>query len=157
MHDTLYCGKRYRTLNVLDEGTRECLAIEVDSSLSADRVIRTLEQLKAERGLPQQIRLDNGPEFISVKLMDWCEKNEVKIQYIQPGKPQQNAFIERFNGTFRREFLNAYLFESLHQVRDMTWFWRLDYNEERTHESLGDIPPSVYRQQLENSSLELCQ
>lgn len=157
MHDTLYCGKRYRTLNVLDEGTRECLAIEVDSSLSADRVIRTLEQLKAERGLPQQIRLDNGPEFISVKLMDWCEKNEVKIQYIQPGKPQQNAFIERFNGTFRREFLNAYLFESLHQVRDMAWFWRLDYNEERTHESLGDIPPSVYRQQLENSSLELCQ
>lgn len=157
MHDTLYCGKRYRTLNVLDEGTRECLAIEVDSSLSADRVIRTLEQLKAERGLPQQIRLDNGPEFISVKLMDWCEKNEVKIQYIQPGKPQQNAFIERFNGTFRREFLNAYLFESLHQVRDMAWFWRLDYNEERTHESLGDIPPSVYRQQLENSSLGLCQ
>lgn len=157
MHDTLYCGKRYRTLNVLDEGTRECLAIEVDSSLSADRVIRALEQLKVERGLPQQIRLDNGPEFISVKLMDWCEKNEVKIQYIQPGKPQQNAFIERFNGTFRREFLNAYLFESLHQVRDMAWFWRLDYNEERTHESLGDIPPSVYRQQLENSSLELCQ
>ena len=157
MHDTLYCGKRYRTLNVLDEGTRECLAIEVDSSLSADRVIRALEQLKVERGLPQQIRLDNGPEFISVKLMDWCERNEVKIQYIQPGKPQQNAFIERFNGTFRREFLNAYLFESLHQVRDMAWFWRLDYNEERTHESLGDIPPSVYRQQLENSSLELCQ
>lgn len=73
--------------------------------------------------------------------MDWCERNEVKIQYIQPGKPQQNAFIERFNGTFRREFLNAYLFESLHQVRDMPWFWRLDYNEERTHESLGDIPP----------------
>ncbi|HHU93638.1 MAG TPA: transposase family protein, partial [Alcaligenaceae bacterium] len=157
MHDTLYCGKRYRTLNVLDEGTRECLAIEVDSSLSTDRVIRTLEQLKAERGLPQQIRLDNGPEFISFKLMDWCEKNEVKIQYIQPGKPQQNAFIERFNGTFRREFLNAYLFESLHQVRDMAWFWRLDYNEERTHESLGHLPPSVYRQQLENSSLELCQ
>ena len=77
----------------------------MDSSLSADRVIRTLEQLKAERGLPQQIRLDNDPEFISVKLMDWCDKHEVKIQYIQPGKPQKNAFIERFNGTFRPKLL----------------------------------------------------
>lgn len=157
MHDTLYCGKRYRTLNVIDEGTRECVAIEVDSSLCAERVIRTLEQLKIERGLPQQIRLDNGPEFISAKLTDWCEAHQIAICYIQPGKPQQNGFVERFNGTFRREFLNAYLFESLHQVREMAWFWRLDYNEERTHESLGHLPPSVYRQQLENSSLELCQ
>lgn len=153
MHDTLYCGKRFRTLNVLDEGTRECLAIEVDSSLPAERVVRTLEQLKEERGLPKQIRLDNGPELISAKLTDWCEQHDVKLAYIQPGKPQQNGFVERFNGSFRHEFLNAYLFESLDQVREMAWFWRLDYNEERTHESLGNLPPAAYRVKLENSTL----
>jgi putative transposase len=155
MHDTLYCGKRYRTLNVIDEGTRECLAIEVDTSLPAGRVTRVLARLKAERGLPEQIRVDNGPELIAAEFFDWCESNGVEVAYIQPGKPQQNGFVERFNGSFRREFLNAYLFESLSQVREMAWLWQLDYNEERPHESLGNVPPAVYRQMLENSSLEL--
>lgn len=156
-HDTLYCGKRFRTLNVLDEATRECLAIEVDTSLPAARVIRVLEQLESERGrLPAQIRVDNGPELISNKLTDWCHERDIELAYIEAGKPQQNAFIERFNGSFRREFLNAYLFESINQVRDMAWFWRLDYNEERTHESLGNLPPAIYRTKLENSSLEVC-
>lgn len=155
MHDSLYCGKRFRTLNILDEGTRECLAIEIDTSLPAERVVRTLEQLKIERGLPVQLRVDNGPELISARLTDWCEENDIKLVYIQPGKPQQNGFVERFNGSFRREFLNAYLFESLTQVLEMAWFWRVDYNEERTHESLGDLPPSAYRAKLENSSLEI--
>ncbi|MEC4091937.1 IS3 family transposase [Pseudoalteromonas rubra] len=156
MHDTLYCGKRFRTLNVVDEGTRECLAIEVDTSLPAGRVVRVLEQLKIERGLPKQLRVDNGPELISTTLTDWCGEHGIELVYIQPGKPQQNGFVERFNGSFRREFLDAYLFESLNQVREMTWFWRLDYNEERTHESLGNMPPAAYRAKLENSSLELC-
>ena len=141
MHDTLYCGKRFRTLNVVDEGTRECLAIEVDTSLPASRVVRVLEQLKAERGLPNQLRVDNGPELISATLTDWCEANHIELMYIQPGKPQQNGFVERFNGSFRREFLDAYLFENLSQVRDMAWFWRLDY--ERTHEmkpATGSLP-----------------
>ena len=155
MHDSLYCGKRFRTLNILDEGTRECLAIEVDTSLPAERVVRALEQLKTERGLPTQLRVDNGPELVSAKLTDWCEENDIKLVYIQPGKPQQNGFVERFNGSFRREFLNAYLFESLTQVREMAWFWRIDYNEERTHESLGHLPPAAYRAKLENSSLEM--
>ncbi len=155
MHDTLYCGKRFRTLNVVDEGTRECLAIEVDTSLPAGRVVRVLEQLKAERGLPTQLRMDNGPELISATLTDWCETNNIELVYIQPGKPQQNGFVERFNGSFRREFLDAYLFENLSQVRDMAWFWRLDYNEERTHESLGNLPPAAYRAKLENSSSAL--
>jgi putative transposase len=155
VHDTLYCGKRFRTLNVIDEGTRECLAIEADTSLPAQRVVRVLEQLKVERGLPFQIRLDNGPELISATMADWCEENQVELAFIQPGKPQQNGFVERFNGSFRREFLDAYLFESLDQVREMAWFWRLDYNDERPHESLGDIPPTVYRKMLENSTLEL--
>lgn len=155
MHDTLYCGKRFRTLNVVDEGTRECLAIEVDTSLPAGRVVRVLEQLKAERGLPTQLRMDNGPELISATLTDWCETNDIELVYIQPGKPQQNGFVERFNGSFRREFLDAYLFENLNQVREMAWFWRLDYNEERTHESLGNLPPAAYRAKLENSNSAL--
>ncbi|MBD1583921.1 IS3 family transposase [Pseudoalteromonas sp. S16_S37] len=155
MHDSLYCGKRFRTLNIVDEGTRECLAIEVDTSLPAERVVRTLEQLKAERGLPKQIRVDNGPELISACLTDWCEAHNIELVYIQPGKPQQNGFVERFNGSFRREFLDAYLFESINQVKEMVWFWRLDYNEERTHESLGDLPPAAYREKLENSSLQV--
>lgn len=155
MHDTLYCGKRFRTLNIIDEGTRECLAIEVDSSLSAARVVRVMEQLKAERGLPKQIRLDNGPEFIASIFADWCEENGIRLAYIQPGKSQQNGFTERFNGSFRREFLDMYLFETLSQVREMAWYWMQDYNFERTHESLGDLPPVEYRQKLENSSLAL--
>lgn len=153
MHDSLYCGKRFRTLNIIDEGTRECLAIEVDTSLPAERVIRVLERLKIDRGLPKQIRMDNGPELISANLLNYCENNRIELFHIQPGKPQQNGFIERFNGSFRREFLNAYLFESLSQVREMVWFWQQDYNLNRTHESLNHLPPEVYRKQLENSNL----
>ena len=155
MHDTLYCGKRFRTLNVIDEGTRECLAIEVDTSLPAERVIRVLEQLKEQRGLPEQIRSDNGPELISDAFTTWCASNDIDLAYIEKGKPQQNGFAERFNGSMRREFLDAYLFDSLSQVREMAWVWRLDYNDERPHESLGNLPPSVYRQKLENSNLPL--
>jgi putative transposase len=155
MHDTLYCGKRFRTLNIIDEGTRECLAIEVDTSLPANRVIRVMERLKQERRLPQQIRVDNGPELIAAEFYDWCEHNGIDVVYIQPGKPQQNGFVERFNGSFRREFLDAYLFETLSQVREMAWVWMLDYNDERPHESLGDLPPAVYRAKMENSNLVL--
>ncbi|SGC80104.1 transposase ISMyma01_aa2-like protein [Mycobacterium tuberculosis] len=152
MSDSLYCGKRFRTLNIIDESTRECLAIEIDTSLPAERIIRILSRLKGERGLPEYIRVDNGPEFISDKLVHFCTGNGVTLNYIQPGKPQQNGFIERFNGSFRREFLNAYLFESLSQVKEMAWFWVLDYNRNRTHESLNNLPPELYRKQLENSN-----
>ncbi|CAM6800758.1 Mobile element protein [Morganella morganii IS15] len=152
MSDSLYCGKRFRALNIIDESTRECLAIEIDTSLPAERIIRILSRLKEERGLPEYIRVDNGPEFISDKLVQFCTENEVTLNYIQPRKPQQNGFIERFNGSFRREFLNAYLFESLSQVKEMAWFWQQDYNLNRTHESLGHLPPEIYRKQLENSN-----
>ena len=152
MLDSLYCGKRFRTLNIIDEGTRECLAIEVDTSLPTERVIRVLERLRMERGLPKQIRVDNEPELISINLLNYCETHHVELCHIQPGKPQQNGFIERFNGSFRREFLNAYLFESLSQVREMVWFWQQDYNQNRTHESLNHLPPEAYRKQLENSN-----
>jgi len=110
VHDTLYCGKRFRTLNVVDEGTREYLAIEVDTSLAAGRVVHVLEQLKAEHRLPAQLRMENGPELISATLTDWCETNDIESVYIQSGKPQQSGFVERFKGSFRREFLDAYLF-----------------------------------------------
>jgi putative transposase len=107
MHDTLHCGKRFRTLNVVDEGTRECLALEVDTSIPAGRVVRVLEQLKAARGLPTQLRMNNGPELISATLTDWCEANDIELVYIQPSKAQQNGFVDQFNGSFSREFLDA--------------------------------------------------
>ena len=120
MHDTLYCGKRFRTLNVVDEGTRECLAIEVDTSLPAGRVVRVLEQLKAECGLPLlSCEWIMARGVISATLTDWSESYDIELVYIQPSKPQQNGFIERFNSSFLREFLDAYLFENLNQVREM--------------------------------------
>ena len=161
MQDTLYSGRCFRTLNVLDEGVRECLAIEVDTSLPAERVVRVLDQLKEWRGLPKQLRLDNGPEFIARRLSEWAIENDVALAYIQPGKPTQNAYIERFNKTYREEVLNAHLFHTLDEVRDITWWWMMDYNEERPHTATNRIPPTVYRMQIEeqtnaeNSTLKL--
>lgn len=153
MHDTFYCGKRFRVFNIIDQSTRGCLAIEVDTSLLAQRWVRVMEHLKAERGLPRQVRLDNGPELISRTFANWCKEQGVEALYIQKGNPQQNGFAECFSGSFRCEFLDAYLFESLSQIREMALLWRLDYNDERPHESLGHLPPSIYRQKLENSSV----
>ncbi len=119
VHDTLYSGRRFRTLNVMDEGVRECLAIEIDTSLPGARLVRTLEQLKASQGVPAAIRCDNGPELISRRFVDWCEENNVQIKYIQPGKPNQNAYIERFNRTYRNEVLSCYLFEDLDDVQSV--------------------------------------
>jgi putative transposase len=157
MNDTLYCGRRYRTLNVLDEGVREALAIEIDTSLPGERLVRVLEQIKSWRGVPEAIRCDNGPELLSEAFQTWCADNGVAIWYIQPGKPNQNAYIERFNRTFRGEVLSAYLFDDLEQVREIAWEWLTDYNEERPHDALGKIPPAVFRERMEaeNSTLEL--
>ncbi len=157
MHDTLYVGRRFRTLNVLDEGVREILDIEIDTSLPGERLVRVLDRLKSWRGTPEAIRCDNGPEFLSEVFRVWCEENEVEIRYIQPGKPNQNAFIERFNRTFRTEVLSAYLFEDLDQVRQIAWEWMIEYNEERPHDALGKVPPTVFRKKIEaeNSTLEL--
>lgn len=146
MSDALYVGRRFRTLNVLDEGIREVLDIEVDISLTGERVIRVLERIAEWRGLPNAIRCDNGPELISQLFLDWCEAKQIEVRYIQPGKPNQNAFIERFNRTYRDEVLNAYLFEDLEQVREITQDWIVRYNEKRPHDSLGGLPPAVFRQ-----------
>lgn len=159
MSDTLYHGRRFRTLNVLDEGVREILDIVIDTSIPGAGVVRTLDRLIEWRGKPEAIRVDNGPEYLSQVFADWCQNHGVALNYIQPGKPNQNAYIERFNRTFRHEVLDAYLFESLSQVREITRHWMTEYNEERPHDSLGRIPPAMFRRQVENagnSTLELC-
>lgn len=149
MRNSLYGGKPLRILNVLDEGVRECLAIEVDTSLPALRLIQVLERIMSWRGKPKQIRLDDGPEMCATIFQQWCQEHQITLAYIQPGKPNQNAFIERFNRTFREEVLNACLFESKEQLREMAWWWLIDYNEERPHDLLGCIPPTEYRKQIE--------
>ncbi len=158
MSDCLYRGRRFRTLNVLDEGVREALAIEIDTSLPAPRVVRTLEQLEAWRGLPKAIRLDNGPELTSQEFTEWCDGKGIELRFIQPGKPNQNAFIERFNRSYRTEVLNGWVFESLDQVREITHDWLRSYNEERPHDALGNLPPALFRERLlarRNSTSEL--
>ena len=141
MSDSLVDGRRFRLLNIIDDYNRESLAIEVDTSLPSLRVIRVLQQLVERRGKPQLLRVDNGPEFISDKLLLWCEQYQINLQFIQPGKPMQNGFVERNNGSLRKELLDAYLFYSLQEVRLMAEEWQQDYNCQRPHDSLGNVPP----------------
>jgi len=144
MSDALYHGTRFRTFNLIDDFNREALAIEIDTSLRAERIIRVLERLKGERELPHMIRVDNGPEFLAQALQDWGKANRVLIYHIQPGRPTQNAFIERFNRTYRNEVLNLYLFQSLEEVREITAQWMTSYNEYRPHEALQGAAPWTY-------------
>jgi len=144
MCDSLVDGRRFRLFNVIDDFNRESLAIEIDTSLPARRVIRVLERLIAEKGKPANVRCDNGPEFISHLLEQWCTDRKINIQFIQPGRPMQNAYIERKNGSLRRELLDAYLFNNLAEVRVMSEEWRGDYNTERPHKSLGYLSPIKY-------------
>jgi putative transposase len=144
MSDALMNGQRFRTFNVLDDYNREALAIEVDTSLPAARVVRVLERVTAWRGIPAKLRMDNGPELVSAALAEWAEKRGIELEFIQPGKPTQNSFIERFNRTFRDEVLDFYVFSRLSEVREITENWLKEYNEQRPHESLGDITPSEF-------------
>jgi putative transposase len=141
MADALWSGRRFRTFNVIDDFNRESLRIEIDTSLPAARVIRALDELIELRGTPQRLRLDNGPELISLALADWARRHFVDLAFIQPGKPTQNAYIERFNRTYRTEVLDRYIFNSLNEVRRMTEDWRHRYNHQRPHRALGDLPP----------------
>jgi putative transposase len=144
MCDSLVDGRRFRLLNIIDDYNRESLCIEIDTSLPALRVIRVLQRLLETRGKPDRIRVDNGPEFISEKLLGWCDEQQIVLQFIQPGKPVQNALVERNNGSIRKELLDAYLFFSLAEVRDMAREWQQDYNCSRPHQSLGFVPPAEY-------------
>lgn len=147
MQDALYNGRAFRTLNVIDESNREGLAIEVDTSLPAARVIRVMEQLADLRGLPAAIRLDNGPELRSQAFTEWCAVHRIDLRFIPPASPAQNAFVERFNRTYRHEVLDAYVFEDLEQVRLISEGWLQLYNEERPHRSLGRLPPRRFADQ----------
>lgn len=156
MSDALYGGPRFRTFNVIDDYNREVIAIEIDTSLRGERLVRVFEQIKAERGLPHMLRVDNGPELVGDVFTEWMRDNGVLVDYIEPGKPNQNAYIERFNRTYRTEVLNLYLFRTLREVREITSRWLRQYNEDRPHDALGGLPPTVYaNRKLENSSFEL--
>lgn len=142
--DTLYDRRRVRALTILDEGNREGLEIVVGISLPSSRVVRVLEELVTLHGRPTAVRVDNGPEFLAQSFVDWAAAHRVAIHYIQPGKPDQNAYIERFNRTYRTEVLNAHLFESTADLQAITDAWLRVYNSERPHDSLGRKPPLTF-------------
>jgi putative transposase len=145
MRDTMYGGRPFRTLNVIDEGNREALRIECGTSIPLERLVRVMEQLLIEvYGKPQAIRLDNGPEMTSQGFTESAEHHGIQLLFIQPGKPNQNAFIEGFNKSCRSEVLDANLFNSILEVQTAADVWLMDYKEYRPHESLGDVPPAAY-------------
>jgi len=145
--DRLYSGRRLRVLTVIDKYTRENLALEADSSLSGERVSRVLNRLGEERGFPSSITIDNGPEFTSKAMFVWSMDKNVELDYIRPGKPIENGFIESFNGRLRDECLNVNEFSTLPEAREILEAWRLEYNECRPHSSLGNLTPSEFAQQ----------
>jgi putative transposase len=144
MSDALWSGRKFRTFNVVDDYNREALAIEIDLNLPAQRIIRVLDRVAAWRGYPAKLRMDNGPELTSIRLAEWSEIHGVVLDFIQPGKPTQNSFVERFNRTYREELLDMYVFSRLSEVRNLTEKWLKEYNEERPHESLDNMTPVEY-------------
>ena len=144
MADALYDRRRFRALTIMDEGNREGLAIDVGRSIPARRVIPVLEELIALHGRPTAFRMDNGPELTAEAFVEWCDERRIALHYIQPGKSDQNAFIERFNRSYRTEVLDVYLFESLAEVRALTERWLVAYNQERSYQSLGRVPPLMF-------------
>jgi putative transposase len=144
MQDVLSDGRRFRTLNVLDTVTRECLAIEVDTSLPGQRVVRLLDQLVAWHGKPRRITMDNGPEFTGRALDQWAYAHGVALDFIDPGKPMQNGHLESFNGKLRDECLNLHWFRSVPEARGIIGAWKEEYNTERPHSALDDQTPAAY-------------
>lgn len=145
MSDALEDGRKVRLLNIIDDYNRECLAIEVGVSICSERVTRILDWIIELRGKPDQIRTDNGPEFTAYHYLDWCKRNEIKPLFIQPGKPQQNGFVERFNRTFREDVLDAYIFTSIGQLQVMTNTWKEEYNYGHPHQSLQGKSPMQFK------------
>ena len=145
MADVLSDGRKVRVFNVMDDCNREALAMDVGLNYPARKVVETLENLEEEIGLPKTIRCDNGPEFISKTLAEWCKRKRVELRFIQPGKPMQNGYMERLNRFYREDVLDAYWFNDLHQIRTLTDKWREDYNRKHPHSALGDIPPREYK------------
>ncbi len=148
MSDALTSGRKLRILNVMDDCTRESLAAYADFSIPAEKVVMVLKDIIAERGKPQQIRVDNGPEFIGNVLKKWCGDNGIELKPIQPGKPMQNGYIERLNRTFREDVLDAYLFENLEEMRMQSDEWQHNYNHKHPHKSLKRKAPDAFRRSL---------
>jgi putative transposase len=146
--DAFTDGRRFRVLAVVDDFTRECLALVADTSLSGRRLARELDAVIARRGKPRTIVSDNGTEMTSMAILEWCQKTNIDWHYIAPGKPMQNGFVESFNGSFRDECLNETLFSSLTQARIEITAWKEDYNRNRPHSSLGNITPSEFASQI---------
>ncbi len=144
VHDRFGRGRKFRTFNLVDEFSRECPAIEVDTSISAARVIRVLDRVAEERGLPDEILIDNGTEFTSKALEAWAHRRGVKLRFSRPGKPNDNPYIESFNGKFRDECLNEHWFTSLDDARTTIEQWRRDYNQVRPHSSLDNMTPEEF-------------
>ncbi len=147
LHDALHTGRKFRLLPIIDTYTKECFWIEADTSIGGQRVAQVLTRISAVHGLPEQIVVDNGPEFISTALDAWAYARGIKLQFIRPGKPVDNCYMESFNGRFRDECLNENWFGSLEQVRNIVEAWRRDYNEARPHSSLGDLTPVEFKLQ----------
>ncbi len=146
MSDSLENGRRIRVLNIIDDFNREALWVNAQYIYPSEFVIRALQNLEVERGLPTKIRVDNGPEFISKRLKTFCESKGIHLEHIKPGKPTQNAFVERFNRHFREDILNAYIFSSLRQVNILCDKWKMDYNDNHPHRSLGYLSPNVFKE-----------
>ena len=146
MHDALNGGRRFRTMNVIDDHRRECLGIKVAFSVPSRVATRHLDQIAESRGYPACIRLDNGPAHIAKHFISWAKSHNIKLLFIQPGKPAQNAYIERFNRTYRESILDMYLFDNLKEVKQLTQKWINHYNFERPHQALGMKPPCCQTQ-----------
>jgi putative transposase len=144
VHDTLSNGRRIRILNIIDDFSRECLAIEVGYGLPSKRVIDVLDRLRHVRGLPKEIVMDNGPEFTSKAMIIWACNAGVNLHFIKPGKPTQNAFVESFNGRFRDECLNQYWFTSFEEANRLIQVWKHDYNNVRPHSALNNLTPAQF-------------
>lgn len=144
VYDALSNSRRLRILPIIDTYTRECLRIEVDTSIGGKRVTAVLNQIASTRGLPEDIVVDNGPEFISNTLDEWAYVRGIKLHFIRPGKPVENAFIESFNGRFRDECLNQNWFMTIEHARQVIEEWRIDYNLERPHSSFGGLTPNEF-------------
>jgi putative transposase len=153
IQDSLWSGRKFRTLSIVDTYTRECMVVEADTSLPGHRAVRILDRLADFKGLPDSIRVDNGPEFISKTLDEWAYRNGVKLDFIRPGKPVENAYVESFHGRFRDECLNENYFSDIQEAKNKIEEWRIQYNTFRPHSSLNYKTPEEFLKQCEQENL----
>jgi len=152
VHDVLSNGRKFRALTIVDDFTRESIGIEVDFSLTGERVVRVLSRLAADRSLPSTLKFDNGSEFTSNAMLGWAAQANVELHFIEPGRPMQNGSVESFNGRFRDEMLNEHAFPTIFHARSAIEAWRLDYNLGRPHTALGGLTPAEFIEQYRITS-----